>query len=256
MPTLTLKSPAPRSAGRRGITLIELMVVLVIMSIVTAASIPLLTTGVESRRVREAARLVTSYLSAAKSRAIETGRPAGVMFQRYAGPNYALTLVGVESPPPIAAIPSLSRHSSRPLRNIASVTWAERHQFRQFYGPTPAGSDGPRLAISSAWAIRAAATCCSAMSAADDRRHSTPILINTTTNQNIGGQLLSSTGFIGIPHRRGPSAFCYLWAIDGSFGTPPPPLRATSAGSLSNFSPAGQIGRAAAAIARGTVIDL
>ena len=113
MPALVNHVRSLPSAGRRGITLIELLVVMVILSIVTAASIPLLTTGVEQRRVRESARLVASYISSAKSRAIETGRPAGVMIQRYLPasvtntsgviqtlPDYAFSLVTVEVPPP------------------------------------------------------------------------------------------------------------------------------------------------------------
>jgi len=102
MPATTFQVCARQSGRRRGITLIELLIVMVIISIVTAASIPMLTTGSDQRRVREAARLVSSYISAAKSRAIETGRPAGVMIQRYAGQNYSMTLVGVEMPPPYA----------------------------------------------------------------------------------------------------------------------------------------------------------
>ena len=102
-------------AARRGITLIELLVVIVILSIVTAASIPMLTSGMEQRRVREAARLVSSYISSAKSRAVETGRPSGVMIQRYTPaaitasggggglqslPGYAMSLVMVDIPAP------------------------------------------------------------------------------------------------------------------------------------------------------------
>jgi prepilin-type N-terminal cleavage/methylation domain-containing protein len=125
MPLPAFKIHAPRSAGRRGITLIELLIVMVIVSIVTAASIPLLTTGAESRRVREAARLVSSYISSAKSRAIETGRPAGVMIQRYASQNYALTLVGVEVPPPYAGdtATSLAMVSSEKLTAATGATY-------------------------------------------------------------------------------------------------------------------------------------
>jgi prepilin-type N-terminal cleavage/methylation domain-containing protein len=112
MPTLFDHVRTLPANHRRGITLIELLVVMVILSIVTAASIPLLTTGVEQRRVRESARLVASYISSSKARAIETGRPAGVMIQRYLPasvgsgnvlqslPEHAFSLVSVEVPPP------------------------------------------------------------------------------------------------------------------------------------------------------------
>jgi prepilin-type N-terminal cleavage/methylation domain-containing protein len=96
----------PDATGRLGLTLIELLVVMVILTIITAASIPLLTTGVEQRRVREAARLVSSYISSAKTRAIETGRPAGVMVQCFnnAGSRqfFSYSLVAVEVPTPYA----------------------------------------------------------------------------------------------------------------------------------------------------------
>ena len=48
MPALAFKIRARRSAGRRALTLIELLVVMVILSIVTAASIPMLSSGSES----------------------------------------------------------------------------------------------------------------------------------------------------------------------------------------------------------------
>ena len=73
-----------RPAGRRGVTLLELLIVITILALVTATTIPLMLSGVDQRKVRETARLVSGYFANAKSRAIETGRPAGVLIQRSA----------------------------------------------------------------------------------------------------------------------------------------------------------------------------
>ena len=85
--------------------------------------------------MREAARLVSSYISSAKARAIETGRPAGVMIQRYspatigsasAGaitlPQHANTLVMVEVPPMYAGDTLTSTAVTAPL--TMSLTWS------------------------------------------------------------------------------------------------------------------------------------
>ena len=91
---------------RTGVTLLELLIVITIIGMVTAASIPLMLSGAEGRRLRESARLVSSYFAAARSRAIETGRPAGVMVQRASTVTpggslwYSMNLVTVEVPPP------------------------------------------------------------------------------------------------------------------------------------------------------------
>jgi prepilin-type N-terminal cleavage/methylation domain-containing protein len=71
-----------RRASRRGITLLELLIVITILALVTVGTIPLMLSGVDQRKAREAARLVTTYISAARNRATETGRLTGVMFVR------------------------------------------------------------------------------------------------------------------------------------------------------------------------------
>ncbi len=66
-----------------GVTLIELLVVIAVLMMVTAAAIPIVAPSIQTRRVREATRLVSTYLAGARGRAIETGRPVGVMIERY-----------------------------------------------------------------------------------------------------------------------------------------------------------------------------
>ncbi len=73
--------------SRRGVTLVEMLIVISIIVILTAASLKLIAPA-EDRRVREAARAVNVYISSARSRAIELGRPCGVIFRRANGTNF------------------------------------------------------------------------------------------------------------------------------------------------------------------------
>jgi len=84
------------------VTLLELLIVMAIMVMVTAAAIPIMIPAVQNRRMREASRLASSYISGARSRAIETGRPVGVMAERFNGGNFAMVLSYVEVPRPYA----------------------------------------------------------------------------------------------------------------------------------------------------------
>ena len=97
-----------KAGRRRGVTLIELLVVVSIMLMLAAYALPKLAPMARERKVREAARSVNVFLSRARSRAIETGRPCGVVFQRFndtAGDplsNAATMLYQAEVPPPYA----------------------------------------------------------------------------------------------------------------------------------------------------------
>ncbi|MGQ9823348.1 MAG: pilus assembly FimT family protein, partial [Thermogutta sp.] len=89
--------------GRRrrcGLTLLELLVVITIMLILLAVMLPRLRPMMEQRRMREAARTVSVFFGAARSRAMETGRPVGVAIERLKiQPDAAVTLRMVEEPP-------------------------------------------------------------------------------------------------------------------------------------------------------------
>ncbi len=91
-----------RRGRRRGVTLLELLIVMVILLMITAAAIPIVVPATRNRQMREATRLVTTYLGAAKARAVQTGRPAGVMIERFNGNAFALQMSQVEVPPPYA----------------------------------------------------------------------------------------------------------------------------------------------------------
>ncbi len=94
--------PAPLRSlrSRSGVTILELLIVLLILLMVTAAAIPIMAPALENRRMREAARLASSFISGARSKAIQSGREVGVVLQRFEGKPYAMTMSYVEVPPP------------------------------------------------------------------------------------------------------------------------------------------------------------
>ena len=90
---------------RRGMTLVELLVVLVIVLLLAAATIPRLKPEIDRSRVREAARSIQLYLSSARNQAMATGRLCGVMIERLAAENgCSMSLTQVETPCPTAEI--------------------------------------------------------------------------------------------------------------------------------------------------------
>jgi prepilin-type N-terminal cleavage/methylation domain-containing protein len=102
IPFLSAVSAKPGQSPARGVTLLELLIVMTIMLMITAAAIPVILPATQNRRMREAARLTSSYISGARSRAIESGRPVGVMIERFNGLPYSMNLSYVEVPPPYA----------------------------------------------------------------------------------------------------------------------------------------------------------
>jgi hypothetical protein len=81
-------------------TLVELLIVILIMLMITAIVIPATAPALTGRRQREAARMVDVFVNGARSRALQTGRPYGVMFERFPNsPNMSLAMSYVEVPP-------------------------------------------------------------------------------------------------------------------------------------------------------------
>ncbi len=76
-----------------------MLFVVTIMMILVAAAATLFQAAPESRRTREAARMVNVYLSSARNRAMETGRPCGVIFRNFGAPGFAMSLDQCEVPP-------------------------------------------------------------------------------------------------------------------------------------------------------------
>ena len=68
--------------SRPGLTLIELLIVIIILTTLVSAAIPLMTPTTAERRLREASRGLNAFISGAQMRAIEIQRPFGVGFKR------------------------------------------------------------------------------------------------------------------------------------------------------------------------------
>jgi len=101
--------PAIGVDERRGMTLLELLVVVTILSIVIGSALALLPNP-EERRLREAARAVTSYFAMARGHAMATGLPVGVKIERLPNSSQAaIVLSTVEVPPPYGGDTQASR---------------------------------------------------------------------------------------------------------------------------------------------------
>lgn len=92
-----------KQLDRRGLTLVELLMVISIMTILMVVAVPLLRPAFQDRYVREAARMVSAYFSGAQRRAAELGRPVGVWIERLdgteLGARHAVRLYMAEVPP-------------------------------------------------------------------------------------------------------------------------------------------------------------
>jgi hypothetical protein len=82
--------------------------------------------SVEDRRTREAARAINVYIASARNRAMETGRPCGVMLRRLSGqPLCVVGLEQVEVPPAYAGetLDAVARLQTDTVSNgVATVT--------------------------------------------------------------------------------------------------------------------------------------
>ena len=65
---------------KHGLTLMELLVTIMIMGIMIAVAVPVIRPPVDARSVKEAARMVSTALASARTKAIETGQSWGVEF--------------------------------------------------------------------------------------------------------------------------------------------------------------------------------
>ncbi len=76
-----------------------MLITIAIMLMLVTAAVTIMPSLAESRRTREAARMVNIYLSTARNRAMESGRPCGVTFHLLAGTRCVLTADQCEVPP-------------------------------------------------------------------------------------------------------------------------------------------------------------
>ena len=87
--------------SRPAVTLLELLVTILILSILMAMAIPVLQPALENETLREGARLLNTALGMARAKAMETGRSWGVLFEpQDSNPNGVLNLHFVEVQPP------------------------------------------------------------------------------------------------------------------------------------------------------------
>jgi prepilin-type N-terminal cleavage/methylation domain-containing protein len=84
---------------RRAFTLVELLVVIAIISTVTLATVPMILPALDSRRIRESARIVSTQFASAQSEAIARGRSVGVWIERLSSdPSASMDLFLCEVP--------------------------------------------------------------------------------------------------------------------------------------------------------------
>lgn len=84
---------------RRGLTLVELLMVITIMAVLMVVAVPLVRPAFQDRNLREAARQVNVFLAGAQARAAELGRPVGVWIERTEDPLFASRLYMAEVAP-------------------------------------------------------------------------------------------------------------------------------------------------------------
>jgi prepilin-type N-terminal cleavage/methylation domain-containing protein len=93
--------PPFRRSQRAGMTLVELLVVVVILLVLAATVLPLVAGTAESRRSREAARTVASFIAKAQSRSIGRQQWSGfTIVPTGTASAVALTLYLADVPPP------------------------------------------------------------------------------------------------------------------------------------------------------------
>ena len=101
--TRLLRNLRNHGARRSGVTLIELLIVILIMLMITAVTVPAISPALEGRKVREAARIVEVFLNGARNRAIGSGHSVGVLIEPDENePSQCIALSYVEQPDPYA----------------------------------------------------------------------------------------------------------------------------------------------------------
>jgi len=130
----------------RGMTLVELLVVVAILTILSVVVLPNITGTIDSRRVREAARSVSTFIARAQSRAIGAVDPRGLILQPSTADADVVIDLYVATVPPVYAgeFPdSRARldYAPAPLPSAAQVTFLDDDTSRRLAN-TDLTSDG------------------------------------------------------------------------------------------------------------------
>ncbi len=76
-----IQNPESKIAPRRGLTLVELLITIVILVTLLAGVLPLVSPNNDNRKIREASRQLVSLFAQAQAQAARDGRPVGVGFR-------------------------------------------------------------------------------------------------------------------------------------------------------------------------------
>jgi len=105
----------PAASHRAGMTLVELLVVVLILALLSVAVLPNLAGTKEGRRFREAARGISSFIARAQSRAISAPAPRGFTIKSLpAAPAAGIDFLMANSPPPYGGAGLTSRATVTP----------------------------------------------------------------------------------------------------------------------------------------------
>ena len=87
--------------ARGGLTLTELLIVMLIMSLLIAAGLPLMKNNMQQRKLREGSRMLNALFASAKSNASALGRPVGVWLDRQPGSPFESSRMSIAETPPL-----------------------------------------------------------------------------------------------------------------------------------------------------------
>jgi type II secretory pathway pseudopilin PulG len=141
------KEVAVGARSRAGVTLVELVLVVIMIGLLTLVAVPNLTTWSEDQRVRGAARSVADAFQVARGEAIRTGNPHLVVFQGALGATQPIEVANDGDPAAADCNVGAGEvvHSVAP---VPGVVWGTTDAAQGGAGGTAAPGD-PGLAASS-----------------------------------------------------------------------------------------------------------